>query len=360
MPVRYTSNGCLPIRAEMDSAAAPRPREIGSKLVERDLITADQFEEALRLQVRSGALLSEILITEFGVSRPELQRLLTELGYAPSGGVLRSSPASDQQEQPGTSQAPSAPGAPIRRRIGEIFVELGFVSTAQLEAALVEQRKTGARIGEILIEQGSLTRLDLASALAEHWEPVIPQPEASGPSLSGLAARADNGVPGAELVRQPRARQRSLVPRTRVTDWIPEGEPAREAASPAVPDDAQDAIAALGRTVADLGDMRTRDALATGARLTGVETAIVALAGLETRVREALDRDLAAHLEALTARLERIEHGPEGAADHGSRLQAGSEETAVLRARVDELEDEVARLRSDAEQATEARRSETG
>jgi len=58
-----------------------------------------------------------------------------------------------------------------RRRIGEIFVELGFITAPQLEAALEVQREKGGRIGEILVAQGSLTRLDLASALTEHWEP---------------------------------------------------------------------------------------------------------------------------------------------------------------------------------------------
>ena len=57
-----------------------------------------------------------------------------------------------------------------RRPIGEIFVELGFITAAELDAAFAEQVRTGARLGEILVEQGSLTRLDLATALADHWE----------------------------------------------------------------------------------------------------------------------------------------------------------------------------------------------
>ena len=61
--------------------------------------------------------------------------------------------------------------ADARRPIGEIFVELGYISRAELESALDVQRATGGRIGEILVDQGSLTRIDLASALAEHWEP---------------------------------------------------------------------------------------------------------------------------------------------------------------------------------------------
>jgi len=87
-----------------------------------------------------------------------------------------------------------------RRRIGDIFVELGFITATQLDAALEVQREKGGRIGEILVMQGSLTRLDLASALAEHWEPHrFPAPDVRrgrtglGPSLVGFGR--DGAVP---------------------------------------------------------------------------------------------------------------------------------------------------------------------
>ena len=360
----------------MDAAAANQPREIGSILVERHLVTAAQLQEALRLQERTGAWLGEILITEFGVSRPELQRVLAEEGQPATGGVLWSSPAPTQQWQAMSPQSAPAPAVPLRRPIGEIFVELGFVSAAQLEAALVEQHRTGARIGEILIAQGSLTRFDLASALAEHWEPVIPESEAGGHSPSGPAARADREVPGTEPVRGPRTRHRSLVPRARITDWISERQDEPAAATPAPRHDVQAELAELRRSLEDLGAVRAGDALATGARLAGIETAIAGLADGEARVHEDAGRDLAAHFEALAARLERIEGQLEAAepgladelraeaaaraADQGSRLEAESEETAALRARVDELEEEASRLRADAEQATAAWRNEAG
>ena len=66
---------------------------------------------------------------------------------------------------------PGGAAAESRRPIGEIFVHLGFVSRAELDAALEVQRTAGGRIGEILVEQGHLSRMNLASALAEHWEP---------------------------------------------------------------------------------------------------------------------------------------------------------------------------------------------
>ena len=46
------------------------------------------------------------------------------------------------------------PGGPARQRIGEIFVELGFITPDELDAALVVQGKTGALIGQILVDQG--------------------------------------------------------------------------------------------------------------------------------------------------------------------------------------------------------------
>ena len=63
--------------------------------------------------------------------------------------------------------------APVRtrRQLGEILIELGFVTRVELDSALETQRTTGGRIGEILVDQGCLTRIDLACALAEQWEP---------------------------------------------------------------------------------------------------------------------------------------------------------------------------------------------
>ena len=87
-----------------------------------------------------------------------------------------------------------------RRRIGEVFVELGFVTGEQLDAALEVQRTNGGRVGEILIERGSMSRLDLASALIEYWEAASPERGRNhslgrGEATSGLAARLDQLAP---------------------------------------------------------------------------------------------------------------------------------------------------------------------
>ena len=53
-----------------------------------------------------------------------------------------------------------------RKRIGEVLVEAGAVTSQQLRAALAEQRRWGGPIGRHLVESGALTEDALVVALA--------------------------------------------------------------------------------------------------------------------------------------------------------------------------------------------------
>ncbi|RKH61948.1 general secretion pathway protein GspE [Corallococcus aberystwythensis] len=57
-----------------------------------------------------------------------------------------------------------------RKRIGELLVERGAISPAQLEAGLAAQRQTRQRLGVTLIGQGAITEATLAQALSEALE----------------------------------------------------------------------------------------------------------------------------------------------------------------------------------------------
>ena len=57
-----------------------------------------------------------------------------------------------------------------RRRLGDIFVERGLISDAQLQQALVQQRDTGAKLGEVLVELGFISRVALAGVISEQWD----------------------------------------------------------------------------------------------------------------------------------------------------------------------------------------------
>src|SRR5438874_402525 len=57
-----------------------------------------------------------------------------------------------------------------KRRLGDIIVERGLVSPHQLEEALQVQRQSGGKLGEILVELGFITRVALAGVITEQWD----------------------------------------------------------------------------------------------------------------------------------------------------------------------------------------------
>lgn len=57
-----------------------------------------------------------------------------------------------------------------RRRLGDIFVERGLISQNQLQEALEQQRETGGKLGEILVDLGFITRICLAGVISEQWD----------------------------------------------------------------------------------------------------------------------------------------------------------------------------------------------
>jgi hypothetical protein len=92
------------------------------------------------------------------------------------------------------------------RMIGEIFVERGLVTRAQLDEALALQARDGGLIGEILVSSFGVSRVELATVLAEQWRaidhagrdaPSAPLAEAEKPKAVALPS------PGADETRRP-------------------------------------------------------------------------------------------------------------------------------------------------------------
>ena len=54
-----------------------------------------------------------------------------------------------------------------RKRIGELLLERGAISQAQLEAGLVAQKRTRQRLGTTLVAQGIISEVQLAQVLAQ-------------------------------------------------------------------------------------------------------------------------------------------------------------------------------------------------
>ena len=167
----------------MEPASVTQSRLMGALLVEHALVTEQQLEQALARQDESGERLGEILVAEFGVSRLQLAGVLAEqwTGNEKDGGK----PALELVE-------PLTPAeVRIRRPLGELLVERGLVTAAQLKAVLELQRKTGTRIGEILVEQGLITLSDLSDVLAEQgFQPAAARIAAPHPSHSTVPMRS--------------------------------------------------------------------------------------------------------------------------------------------------------------------------
>ncbi len=109
-----------------------------------------------------------------------------------------------------------------RRPIGQILVEKGEISEADLEAALAEQERSGRRLGEILIEQGRTSWLALARAIAEQVLDI--QNSSAEPEPESQPEPAPDAV---SMVRELAERVANLPP---VPDPLPPPDPERELA----------------------------------------------------------------------------------------------------------------------------------
>jgi type IV pilus assembly protein PilB len=95
---------------------------------------------------------------------------------------------------------------PTKEPIGATLVSLGFISQAQLEAALARQRADGRRVGDLLVAEGTISRDQLGRAMAHR----------AGVEFHTLADGVDPAV--AQLIDERNARRYSAVPVRREPD----------------------------------------------------------------------------------------------------------------------------------------------
>ena len=76
----------------------------------------------------------------------------------------------------------------IKRKIGEILIEDGLLSKAQLEEALAFQKEKGGLIGRILVEKKFVNEESLIGALGKQFKvPYIPLKNyAINPDMAGM------------------------------------------------------------------------------------------------------------------------------------------------------------------------------
>ncbi len=316
----------------MEASETIQSERLGAVLVEKNLITDDQLERALVMQEESGKRLGEILVAEFGVSRLDV------------AGVLSEQWAAVEKPETGVSR-PIEPLTPaevqLRRPLGELLVMRGFITADQLDAALEEQRRSGARIGEILVERGAISRLDLAAAISDYGSAAGgprspghvagPQPSHGG-SLGASPSAQGWSADGLALVSDLEARLQTLE---RAAGGAPWQEDLRLVAS-----DIRAAISAVEARLEARGPSPGEAELvaalgAVSARIDALENAPVSaeLDALRQELEELKTRPVAMEeIAELRATVERLEALP----DRADEIPPFASEVAELAARVDE------------------------
>jgi hypothetical protein len=159
----------------MEPAYAEFPwRQLGELLLDEELLTEDELEQALLEQARSGRLLGQILVSNGYLSAFSLARVLSDqhgvqLRVAGDSEPEAPTPALALVDPPelGATEAPQPESQTHWRPLGKLLLAKGFLNESQLEEALCEQREGHARLGEILVSRGLLSGTQLAQTLAE-------------------------------------------------------------------------------------------------------------------------------------------------------------------------------------------------
>ena len=317
----------------MEASRVVQAQRIGTILVEKNLITAEQLERALVLQEASGERLGEIVVAEFGVSRLELAGVLAEQWT----GVEKPELEGLEPVEPLTPEE-----VHLRRPLGELLVQRGLISSEQLSTALDEQRKSGTRLGEILVERGAITRLDLAAALSEHGHmPEVLRSPGRGAypqsSRSGAPAAPEStlgwSVDDSGVVADLEARLRALE---RAAGGAPWQEDLRLVAF-----DIRAAVSAVEERLETAPTGLTEAGLAAAlaavnSRIQAIEDAPVPadLGALRQEFEELKTRPVAIDgIEDLRAAVDRLETLP----DRGDEIPHLTREVAALATRLDEL-----------------------
>jgi len=211
--------------------------------------------------------------------------------------------------------------------IGQLFVEQGRLTDAQLDQALAVQQQTGQQLGEILVTSGLISRLDLASAIGTQWayqekaadEAVLGQPEpapyafpeplpvpeygAAAP-LESFASPSFVGAVEVEVAQPIVQPAYDVEPAQWTTEDVPAAYPADPAPSYAADPALSGRIEALeekGRLIDDL-QARLR---AVYEQLAAAEARVETLEPLVARLSQANDA-LTAQFEAQTREFEEL------------------------------------------------------
>ncbi len=112
------------------------PKKLGELLVENGIVTESQLLEVLQAQKQSQKLLGEIIV---------------ELGYATK------------------EKLDAALARQYGSRLGEILIDRNLITFEQLRVSIDEQRNSMKSLGEILIEKGFVSEANIVEGLSKQY-----------------------------------------------------------------------------------------------------------------------------------------------------------------------------------------------
>ncbi len=127
----------------LSSVRTPGRQALGEILLGLRKIDSQQLASALQEQQQLNQKLGDVLVAKGYISKKDLDYAL----------------ALQQQRDP---EGPTL----ARKKLGDLLLDAGRISTAQLEAALEEQSLTSKKIGEVLIEMGFVSPQELETHLS--------------------------------------------------------------------------------------------------------------------------------------------------------------------------------------------------
>lgn len=166
----------------LSPVGTPGRQALGEILLGLRKIDSQQLANALKEQQQLNQRLGDVLVAKGFISQEDLEYAL----------------ALQQQRNP---EGPAL----ARKKLGDLLLETGRISTAQLEAALEEQSLSSKKIGEVLIQMGFVSPQELERTLTL-------QDSYRRRNVNRLAA-TDAFDPLASLEEPPALRFRNLVGR---------------------------------------------------------------------------------------------------------------------------------------------------
>jgi type IV pilus assembly protein PilB len=166
------------LEGTLDATADVQIRPLDDDSFDEDVPRSDDFDDDDAFDAVLG---DSVVAGEAGFEAPDagmgpVTPSSTMVATAPPEPVSGNGKSDDEIENlldnlaPTRARSDAAPAAlrpiqPSKKRLGEIFVDMGLVTPEQIDEAIGRQTDTHKRLGQLLVEAGAISELDLTKAL---------------------------------------------------------------------------------------------------------------------------------------------------------------------------------------------------